>query len=40
MPSTYEGVVEKINVKVGDKVNQGDLILNLKTKDFPKEIKK
>ena len=40
VPSTYEGVVEKINVKVGDKVNQGDLILNLKTKDFPKEIKK
>ncbi len=40
VPSTYEGVVEKINVKVGDKVNQGDLILNLKTKDFSKEIKK
>jgi len=31
VPSTQEGVVEKINVKVGDKVNQGDLILNIKT---------
>ena len=29
VPSTHEGVIEKINVKVGDKVNQGDLILNL-----------
>ena len=31
VPSTHDGVVEKINVKVGDKVNQGDLILNLKS---------
>ena len=31
VPSTHEGVVEKINVKVGSKVNQGDLILNLKS---------
>ena len=30
VPSTHEGIVEKINVKIGDKVNQGDLILNLK----------
>ena len=30
VPSPHDGVVEKINVKVGDKVNQGDLILNLK----------
>ncbi len=29
VPSTHEGIVEKINVKVGDKVNKGDLILNL-----------
>ena len=29
VPSTYEGVIEKINVKVGDKVNKGDLILSL-----------
>ena len=29
VPSTLEGIIEKINVKVGDKVNQGDLILNL-----------
>jgi pyruvate dehydrogenase E2 component (dihydrolipoamide acetyltransferase) len=31
VPSLYEGVIEKINVKVGDKVNKGDLILDLKT---------
>ncbi len=31
VPSTHEGVIEKINVKIGDKVNKGDLILNLKT---------
>ena len=31
MPSTHQGFIEKINVKVGDKVNQGDLILTLKT---------
>ena len=32
VPSTHQGVIEKINVKVGDKVNQGDLILSLSTK--------
>ena len=26
VPSTHEGIIEKINVKVGDKVNQGDII--------------
>jgi len=31
VPSTHEGLVEKINVKVGDRVNEGDLILSLKT---------
>ena len=42
VPSTHEGIVEKINLKVGDKVNQGDLILNLKSKsktDDKKELK-
>tara|TARA_B100001093_G_scaffold394055_1_gene380747 strand:- start:129 stop:1391 length:1263 start_codon:yes stop_codon:yes gene_type:complete len=39
VPSTHDGVVEKINVKVGDKVNQGDLILNLKS-DSKNEEKK
>ncbi len=33
VPSTHEGVIEKINVKIGDKVNKGDLILNLKTNE-------
>ena len=37
VPSTQEGVIEKINIKVGDKVNQGDLILNLKSKNIAKE---
>ena len=32
VPSTHEGIVEKINVKVGDKVNKGDLILSLMSK--------
>ena len=40
VPSTHEGIIEKINVKVGDKVNQGDLILNLKIDKISKEIKK
>jgi len=33
VPSTDEGVIEKIDVKIGDKVNQGDLILTLKTRE-------
>ena len=37
VPSTHEGVVEKINIKVGNKVNQGDLILNLKSESAAKE---
>ena len=39
VPSTHDGVVEKINVKVGDKVNQGDLILNLKSDNKSEEKK-
>ena len=39
VPSTQEGVVEKINIKVGDRGNQGDLILNLKSKSITKEKK-
>ena len=31
VPSTHDGLVEEINVKVGDRVNEGDLILSLKT---------
>ena len=35
VPSTEEGLVEKINVKVGDKVSKGDsiLIINSKIED-------
>ena len=39
VPSTHEGVIEKINVKVGDKVNQDDLILNLKSENKKEEKK-
>ena len=31
VPCTHEGLVEEINVKVGDRINEGDLILSLKT---------
>ena len=40
VPSTHEGIVEKINLKVGDKVNQGDLILSLKSESKQDEKKK
>ena len=31
VPSSHGGKIEKINLKIGDKVNKGDLILTLKT---------
>ncbi len=31
VPSTHEGVIKKISIKIGDKVNQGDLILSLRS---------
>ena len=39
VPSTHEGVVEKINIKIGNKVNQGDLILSLKSENKTEEKK-
>ena len=39
VPSTHEGVIEKINIKVGDKVNKGDLILSLNTESATEEKK-
>ncbi len=30
VPSTSEGIVEKINVKIGDKVSKGDLLITIK----------
>ena len=39
VPSTHTGIVEKINVKVGDKVNQGDPILNLNIVEISKKQK-
>ena len=33
VPSTEEGIIEKINVKVGDKVSKGDLILSINSKN-------
>ena len=37
VPSTHTGIIEKINVKIGDKVNQGDLILNLNIVEISKK---
>ena len=37
VPSTHTGIIEKINVKIGDKVNQGDLILNLNIGEISKK---
>ena len=37
VPSAFEGIVERIEVKVGDKVNQGDLILSVTLDDRIKE---
>ena len=39
VPSTHEGIVEKIKIKVGNKVNQGDLILSLKPENKTEEEK-
>ena len=42
VPSTHEGRVEKVNVKIGDKVSKGDLLITLinseKTNDTEKKI--
>ena len=40
VPSTHEGVIEKINIKVGNKVNQGDLILHLKSENQKESVNK
>ena len=29
VPSTSDGIIEKINIKIGDKVSEGDLILTV-----------
>ena len=39
VPSTHEGMIEKINIKVGSKVNQGDLILSIKSESKTEEKK-
>ena len=39
VPSTHEGIIEKINIKVGSKVNQGDIILDLKSENKEEEEK-
>ncbi len=35
IPSTLSGKIESINVKVGDKVSKGDLILNISSSNQP-----
>jgi len=37
IPSTYEGEVKKLNIKVGDKVSEGSTILTLEVKEKNKE---
>ena len=37
IPSSYEGIVKSINIKVGDKVSEGDLILILENTSKIKE---
>ena len=36
VPSTHGGKIEKIKLKIGDKVNKGDLILTLKSEEQEK----
>ena len=33
VPSTGQGIIEKLNVKVGDKVSKGDLILSINSQN-------
>ena len=39
VPSTQSGIINKINVKIGDKVNQGDLSLTLKSSEKVEQVK-
>lgn len=39
VPATHAGKIEKINLKIGDKVNQGDLILTLDSEKKKEEVK-
>lgn len=40
IPSPQAGTVSLVNVKVGDKVSEGDLILTLKTDESPQKVEK
>ena len=39
VPSTSDGIIEKINIKIGDKVSEGDLILTV-SEDAKEELEK
>ena len=39
IPSTIEGTIDKIEVKIGDKVSKGDLLLLVSSKDKPPSTK-
>ena len=39
VPSTKEGIIEKLNVKVGDKVSKGDIILFINSQNGENNIK-
>ena len=40
IPSTFSGKIESIEVKVGDKVSKGDLILNISNSDQSSSVSK
>jgi pyruvate dehydrogenase E2 component (dihydrolipoamide acetyltransferase) len=40
IPSTAEGIITSLNIKVGDKVSEGDKILELETNENPNKEKK
>ena len=40
IPSIISGKIESINIKVGDKVSKGDLLLNVELKDSTKKDEK
>ena len=40
IPSTISGKIKSINVKIGDKVSKGDLLLNISSNDPSKKEKK
>ena len=40
IPSTFSGKIESLNLKIGDKVSKGDLILNISNSDQSSSVSK